>query len=60
MCIRDRAGDESIRDLERTRDGCLVAILRGLEQERYGAGETLHSYRAALHGRADDPPPQTP
>jgi carnitine 3-dehydrogenase len=31
----------SIRDLERKRDDCLVAILHGLKEQDWGAGATL-------------------
>jgi carnitine 3-dehydrogenase len=48
----DQAGGRSIRELERQRDECLVAILQGLRAAPYGAGETLAAWeRGLLDGR---------
>ncbi len=44
----DQAGDISVRDLERLRDDCLIAIMQGLEAQNYGAGEVLGQYRQRL------------
>lgn len=53
-----QAGGASVRELEQVRDECLVAVLRGLRDVRYGAGEVLASYDEALRVRAaDDPRP---
>ena len=38
------------RELERLRDQCLVAVLRGLRSVPYGAGETLAAYESRLTG----------
>ena len=43
-----QAGGASVRDLERLRDRCLVAVLRGLRSVPYGAGETLATYESRL------------
>jgi carnitine 3-dehydrogenase len=44
----DQARGISIRDLERKRDDCLVAVLGGLRAEDYGAGAVLKSYESSL------------
>lgn len=49
----DQAGDASVRELERLRDRCLVAILRGLREVPYGAGEDVESFERALSLTAD-------
>ena len=36
-----QAGGLSIRELERKRDDCLVAILHALKEQNWGAGTTL-------------------
>ena len=41
----------SIRDLERKRDDCLVAILHGLKEQDWGAGATLRDYEGLLADR---------
>jgi carnitine 3-dehydrogenase len=43
-----QAAGASVRDLERLRDRCLVAVLRGLRSVPYGAGETLAAYESRL------------
>jgi len=45
-----QAGGASVRELERLRDRCLVAVLRGLRSEAYGAGEVLAEYENRLRG----------
>jgi carnitine 3-dehydrogenase len=50
-----QAAGASVRDLERLRDECLVAVLRGLREVRYGAGDVLASYDETLRRRAGDP-----
>lgn len=44
-----QSGHLSIRELERTRDRNLTAMLLALEANRWGAGETLASHRRQLH-----------
>ena len=50
----DQAAGVSIRDLERRRDDCLIAVLSALRQADYGAGETLKLYGDSL-ARAKPP-----
>ncbi len=40
----DQAGGVSIRDLERKRDDCLIAVLGGLRAQDYGAGAVMRDY----------------
>jgi carnitine 3-dehydrogenase len=53
-----QAAGLGIRDLERKRDDCLVAILRALEGERWGAGAVLAEHEAALAARAEASAPK--
>ena len=46
-----QSGHHRVRDLERIRDDNLVAILAGLEQRRWGAGETVAELRRQLGAR---------
>jgi carnitine 3-dehydrogenase len=46
-----QAGDRSIRDLERRRDDCLVAVLSGLRSQDYGAGQTVRRHEELLWDR---------
>jgi carnitine 3-dehydrogenase len=46
----DQAGGASVRELERLRDRCLVAVLRGLRDVPYGAGSVLAEYEDRLRG----------
>lgn len=48
----DQAAGISIRDLERKRDDCLVAVMQALKMQEYGAGKTLHDYEQSLYARA--------
>lgn len=48
----DQAKGVSIRDLERTRDDALVAVLTGLRGQDYGAGRTLGDYARVLMSNA--------
>jgi carnitine 3-dehydrogenase len=43
-----QAGGATVRELERLRDRCLVAVMRGLRSVPYGAGETLAAYESRL------------
>jgi carnitine 3-dehydrogenase / betainyl-CoA thioesterase len=47
----DQAGASSIRDLERLRDDCLVAILSALRRCDFAAGATLRRYGDELAAR---------
>ena len=49
-----QANGLSIRELERIRDDNLVAILRALAKQDWGAGALIKSYQAALCERAAD------
>ncbi len=51
-----QAEGASVRELEQRRDECLVAVLRGLRDVRYGAGEVVASYDEALRRRAEPDP----
>jgi carnitine 3-dehydrogenase len=46
-----QAGGLSIRELERKRDDCLVAILQALKTQQFAAGEVLRAYEERLHHR---------
>lgn len=52
-----QAGGASVRELEQLRDQCLVAVLRGLRDVNYGAGEALAAYDQTLLERAGQQPP---
>lgn len=52
----DQAAGISIRDLERKRDDCLVAVLGSLRAEDYGAGAVLKRYEAQLVERLGGAP----
>jgi len=47
-----QAGDRSIAELERIRDDCLIAVMRGLAGAGYGAGEVLALTERDLYERA--------
>ena len=47
-----QAGGASVRELERLRDRCLVAVMGGLRDIPYGAGEVLADYEARLRAQA--------
>ena len=50
-----QASGRSIRELERLRDDCLVAVMQGLRSVGdggYGAGESLAAYERLLAERA--------
>lgn len=53
-----QADGASVRELERLRDNCLVAVLRGLRDVPYGAGEVLAAYDRTLLERAGGEHPQ--
>ena len=46
-----QAAGASVRELERLRDRCLVAVLQGLRSVPYGAGAALADYEAQLVAR---------
>lgn len=43
-----QAGEATVRELERLRDACLVAVLAALKEVPYGAGEVLAARESAL------------
>jgi carnitine 3-dehydrogenase len=43
-----QAAGQSVAELERTRDDCLVAVLQALRAQRAGAGETLATWERGL------------
>jgi carnitine 3-dehydrogenase len=49
-----QAAGASVRDLERLRDDCLVAVLQGLRGREYAAGAVLADYERALHQRVGE------
>ena len=44
----DQVGDIGVRDLERLRDTCLVAVMQGLRSVPYAAGEVVSDYEQQL------------
>jgi carnitine 3-dehydrogenase len=48
-----QARGASVRDLERLRDECLVAVMSGLRDVDYAAGAVLASYERDLQARAE-------
>jgi carnitine 3-dehydrogenase len=47
-----QAAGASVRDLERLRDDCLVAVMAGLRGVGYGAGQVVADYESSLAARA--------
>lgn len=47
----EQAGQRTIDELERKRDDCLVAIMQGLQDQQFSAGETLANYRTLMAKR---------
>ena len=50
-----QAGGVSIRDLEVKRDDCLIAVLKALREQDFGAGAVLKAYGAQLSGERAQP-----
>jgi len=48
----EQSGKYSIRELERIRDENLVAILKALKNNRWGAGQTLTEYEEKLQAQS--------
>ncbi len=48
----EQAGGRSVRELEALRDDCLVAVMRGLREVGFGAGEVVAEHDEQLAGRA--------
>ena len=46
----EQVAGASVRELERLRDGCLVAVMQGLRSQGYGAGRTVAAYEDRLNG----------
>jgi carnitine 3-dehydrogenase len=55
-----QAGGRSVRELERLRDDCLVAVLQGLRSQDVGAGAVLARWERSLHASAEAPRPRDP
>lgn len=51
-----QSGHHTIRELERIRDGNLVAFLRALKERDWGAGKVLNAHDAARRGAAGEGP----
>lgn len=51
-----QAGTKSIRELEKLRDDCLVAVMQGLKSVGFGAGEVLAKYENKLFSGATPAP----
>ena len=49
----EQSGQYSIRELERLRDDNLVAMMRGLKKNNWGAGELLNQHEALLKKSAE-------
>jgi carnitine 3-dehydrogenase len=49
----EQAAGRSVRELERLRDDCLVAVMQALRASRTGAGAVLHEYERALFDAGD-------
>ncbi|MGH6915069.1 MAG: carnitine 3-dehydrogenase, partial [Geminicoccales bacterium] len=47
-----QAKGRSIRELERLRDDCLVAVLQGLRAQDHAAGAVLKAYEERIQRRA--------
>lgn len=45
-----QAEGRSVRELERLRDDCLVAVMQGLRAQNWGAGAVLAAYTERLYG----------
>ena len=52
----EQAGTRSIRELERLRDDCLIAVMQGLQAHDWGAGQVLKGYAARLYDAASASP----
>ncbi len=50
-----QAGGRSVRELERLRDDCLVAVMQGLRAHDVGAGAVLAHWERSLRTRAEGP-----
>lgn len=50
-----QADGKSLRELERLRDDCLVAVMTALEGERFAAGDVLAGFRDTLAQRQPGP-----
>lgn len=53
--LEAQAGKITIPEFEQKRDDCLVAVLQGLRNQRYGAGETLARWEQGLRDRLPQP-----
>ena len=48
----DQAAGAGLRELERKRDDCIIAVMQALKAQDYGAGRMLAEYEKALYSRA--------
>ena len=48
----EQAAGTSIRELERLRDDCLIAVMQGLKSTDYAAGKVLGAYESLLEKRS--------
>ncbi|MEO0369071.1 MAG: carnitine 3-dehydrogenase [Pseudomonadota bacterium] len=51
----EQSGMHTIRELERIRDNNLVAMMRGLKTQNWGAGELLNKVDATLFAQREEP-----
>jgi carnitine 3-dehydrogenase len=54
-----QAAGSDVRELERLRDDCVIAVLQGLRRTDYGAGQVLAEYERELGARAAAAAPAT-
>ena len=50
----EQAAGVDIRELERKRDDCLIAILQALKTQNYAAGKVLGDYEESLYAKVHD------
>ena len=48
----DQAAGAGLRELERKRDDCIIAVMQSLKAQDFGAGRTLGEFEKALYARA--------
>ena len=55
----EQADGVDIRELERKRDDCLIAILQALKTQNYAAGKVLGDYEESLYAKVHSPCDET-